>query len=113
MAMSSKPPLFILKLCDRVRIEDLHERCKIVSLEQLRRIQLLSLMYKKHTDVTMHKTFPRDTGRSTRLVFRTDSKEGTLYKRSAYFIVSKLWDALTVDTIDLPDIFSFKNRLKG
>ena len=61
----------------------------------------------------MHKTFPRNTRMSTRTVFKTDSKEGPLYKRSPYFVGAKLWDALTADIIDLPDIFSFKKRLKG
>ena len=42
---------------DYVRIEDLYSRCKIISLEQRRRNQLLLLMYKKSKDVTMHKFF--------------------------------------------------------
>ena len=102
-----------IELCDRVRIEDIHDRCKIVSLEQCQSVQLLSLMYKIRTDVTMHKVFPRNTRRSTRLVFKTDSKEGTLYKRSPFFVGSKLWDILSVDTIDLPDNFHLKRDLKG
>ena len=60
-----------VKLCDRVKIENLHEKCKIVSLEQRCRIQLLSLMCKKSKDIT--KIFPRNTRRSTRIVLRTDS----------------------------------------
>ena len=45
-------------------------------------------------------------------LFGTNGKDGTLYKRSPYFIGAKLWDALPVDNIELPDIFLFKNRLK-
>ena len=37
----------LCRLSDRIRIPDLHARCKIISLEQRRRIQLLLLMYKK------------------------------------------------------------------
>ena len=100
------------KLSDRVRIKDLHSRCNIVSLEQRRRTQLLLLMYKKSKDLTMLKVFPRNTRLSRRPVFKTDRYEGTLYKRSPYFVGSKLWDNLTIDIIELPDIYAFKARLK-
>ena len=45
-------------------------------------------------------------------MFKTNSYEGTLYKRSPYFVGAKLWDKLTIDTIELSDIISFKARLK-
>ena len=53
-----------------------------------------------------------DTRISRRVVFRTDNYEGSLYKRSPYFVGSKLWDALPQDIIDLPDIFAFRTRVK-
>ena len=34
-----------INLSDHVRIEDLHNKCKMISLEQRRRIQLFLLMY--------------------------------------------------------------------
>ena len=101
-----------VKLNDHVRICDLHERCKLGSLEQRRRVQLLLLMYHKSKDVTMLKVFPRNTRKSRRVVFRTDTYEGGLYKRSPYFQGCKLWDNLALDDIDLPDIYTFKARLK-
>ena len=100
-----------VKLNDRVRIEYLHEKCKIVKLEQRRRQQLLMLMYKKSKDYTMHKVFPMNTRRSNRIVFKTDTYEGTLYKCSPYFVGSKLWDKLPMDVIEAPDIFVFKKML--
>ena len=60
----------------------------------------------------MHKVFIRDTRISKRIVFKTDSYEGTLYKQSPYFVGSKLWDGLPTDVIELPDMFSFKARIK-
>ena len=60
----------------------------------------------------MHKVFARDTRISRRIVFKTESKEGTLYKRSPYFVGAKLWDTLPLDVIELPDVYSFKARLK-
>ena len=71
------------------------------------------IMYKKSKDVTMHKVFARDTRISMRIVFKTDFKEGTLYKRSPYFVGAKLWDLLPTEVIELQDIFTFKARLKG
>ena len=95
-----------------MRIDLLHSRCKIVSLEQRRRNQLLYLMYKKSKDPSLLKLFPRNTRGSMRKVFRTANYEGTLYKQSPYYTGAKLWDALSVVDIDLPDIFAFKARLK-
>ena len=46
-----------VRMIDNVRIDDLHARCKIVSLEQRR--QLLLLMYKKSKDVMLHKILQR------------------------------------------------------
>ena len=100
------------RLADHIRISDLHKKCKIVSLEQRRRMQLLSLMYKKSKDLTLRKVFPRNTRESVRLVFKTDQYEGALDKRSPYFIGSKLWDALPISDIECPDIFSFRKRLR-
>ena len=100
------------KVSDRIRIEDLHTKCKIVSLEQRRRTQLLLLMYKKSKDLSLLKVFPRITSGSQRVVFKTDHYEGTLYKRSPYFIGTKLWNDLGAHDISLPDIFSFKKCLR-
>ena len=83
----------------------------LVSLEQMRRIQLLMLMYKRKTYITMHKVLVCDARISRRTVFKPDSKEGTLYKRSPYFVGAKLWVLLAADVIDLLDIFKFKTRL--
>ena len=90
----------------------MHSRCNIISLEQRRRVQLLLLMYKKSKDPGLHKVFPRNTRGSKRLVFKTDQYEGTLYKRSPYFVGAKLWDALSLSDIELPDTFSFQKQLK-
>ena len=59
-----------------------------------------------------YKVFPRNTRLSRRIFFRTDSKEGALYKRSPHFVGAKLWDSLTLDSIELPDIYTFKARFK-
>ena len=102
-----------MNISDCIKIPDLHARCKPISLEQRHRIQLLLLMYKKSKDQSLHKVFHRNTRESVRIVFKTDQYEGTLYKRSPYFIGTKLWSAMNNADINLPDIFSFKKRLKS
>ena len=49
---------------------------------------------------------------SKRIVFKTESYEGTLYKRSPYFVGTKLWNELPKIDIEMPDIFSFKKSIK-
>ena len=61
----------------------------------------------------MHKVFPRHTRISRRIVFKTNSYQGSLYKHSPYFVGTTLWDKLPRDTIDLPDIHSFEKKVKG
>ena len=101
-----------IKLLDHVRIDDLHDRCKITSLEQRRCIQLLLLMYRKSKDNSLSKVFNRNTRQSNRFTFKTDSFEVTLYKRSPYYIGAKMWNDLPAEYLDLPDIYCFKARLK-
>ena len=69
-------------------------------------------MHEKSKGVTMHKVFSRNTRQSNRIVFKTDNYEGALYKRSPYFVGSKLWNQLPQEIIDTPDLYTFKTRLK-
>ena len=69
-------------------------------------------MYKKSKDLTMHKIFPRNTRESTRIVFKTDRYEGSLYNRSPYFVGSKLWDRLPPDVILSQNIFEFRKHFE-
>ena len=62
--------------------------------------------------IYLGKVFPRNTRESNRIVFKTDGYEGSLYKRSPYFVGAKLWDRLSPEIIGLPNIFVFKNALR-
>ena len=84
----------------------------VTKAQQRRRQQLLMLMYKKSTNPTMHKVFPRNTRQSTRIVFRTDKYEGGIYKRSPYFVGTKLWDKLPLNVIESPNMFVFRNNIR-
>ena len=67
-------------------------------------------MYKKSKDVTMHKVFPRNTRGSMHIVL-IPKREHCISEVLSYFVGAKLWDALTIDTIELRDVFAFKTRL--
>ena len=94
------------RIADRIKIEDLHVKCNIISLEQRRRIQLLMIMYKKIKDLSLHKKCARNTVLVIVLSLRPiNMKE--LYKRSPYFIGSKMWNSLPKADIDLPDYHGY------
>ena len=63
-------------------------------------------MFKKSKYQSLYKICPRNTCETKRTVFKTDHCEGTLYKRSPYFQGCKLWDSLSIDDIEVPDIFA-------
>ena len=46
------------------------------------------------------------------VVFKADNYEGGMYTRSPYFVGTKLWNALSAADVDLPDIYTFRFRLK-
>ena len=50
--------------------------------------------------------------RIIRIVFKTDNYECTLFKRSPYVDESKLGKQLPKDSINIPDMYPFKTRLK-
>ena len=75
-------------------------------------LHLSTLPISLSKDLSLHKVFARNTRGSHRLVFKTDQYEGTLYKRSPYFTGTNLWNDLSTSDIELPDVFSFKKRLK-
>ena len=86
----------------------MHEKCRIISLEQRRRIQLLLLMHKKNKDVTMHKVFSRNTRQSNRLYSKL------IIMRVLYISVVPILSVLNFvfEIIDTPDLYTFKTRLK-
>ena len=70
----------ILRICnlsrisDRVSIKELHAKCKIISLEQRMRIQLLWLMYLLSRDQTFTRVPNRVTRSADKIVFKVPAK---------------------------------------
>ena len=96
------------RLKDRVSIEELHKKARLVSLEQRRCKQLLSIMYKLSTDPVNLVIPARNTRMHQKLVFRIDNKIGTKYSSSPYYKGTKLWSSLSRDTQLAETLFMFK-----
>ena len=82
----------ILRLCckismhDHLSIKELHKRCKIISIEQRMRKQLLWLMYIDSKTMGNRKICERDLRSAEKYIFKTDRKMGSKYQRSPFFI---------------------------
>ena len=108
----------VLRFCDnnnrddRVLISDMHRKAHLLSLEQRRCKQLLSLMYKLSKNVKNRKTTGRNTRQQEKYVFRTDVKIGTKYSNSPYYKGSTLWNNLSREMQLSESLCSFKVELK-
>ena len=104
----------ILRICnrsrisDRVSIEALHAKCKMVSLEQRRRKQLLGLMYLLSKDASFLHVPGRITRSADKIVFKVPTKIRPVYERSPYYIGSLLWNELPQATQEANCIVEFK-----
>ena len=109
----------VLRFCnnnkreDRVSLDTMHAKAKLISLEQRRCIQLLSLMYKMSKNNENRKAGNRRTRQYDKYVFRTDSKIGTKYAMSPFYKGTKLWDQLSRDVQFSDTILTFKNNIKN
>ena len=85
------------KLSDRVSIEKLHKKAKLLSLEQRRQKQLLTLMYiYSQLDDVQH-VGVRHTRMANKFVFKTANRIGNKYENSTFHRGTKLWNNLTRD----------------
>ena len=100
------------RIADRISIEELHSKCKIISLEQRRRIQLLGLMYLLSKDVDFLHVPGRITRNANRIVFKVPAKINPVYERSPYYIGTLLWNELPQLTQESNCIYEFKKILR-
>ena len=96
------------RLKDRMSIEILHKNARLISLEQRRCKQLLSLLYKLSKDPVNVVVPARNTRRHDKTVFRVDNKIGTKYATSPYYKGTKLWDTLSKEIQEVDSIHLFK-----
>ena len=100
------------RLSDRVSIPVLHKRCKILSLEQRMRIQLLGLMFLLSRDDRFLKVSNRLTRSVDKIMFNIPGRITPAYKRSPYYIGTKLWNDLPKVVQKCSDIYAFKKELR-
>ena len=101
----------VTRLADKVSIRKLHEKCKIISLEQRMRKQLLWLMYILSKDEVFRNVPNRVTRSGDKIVFKVPTKILPMYERSPYYKGTKLWNELTATVQDSPDRFAFKKEI--
>ena len=99
------------RLADRISISELHRKCKIISLEQRMRKQLLWLMFILSRDDVFIKVPNRVTRSIDKIVFKVPAKILPVYERSPYYVGTNLWNELPVSVQDAPDIFTFKREI--
>ena len=76
--------------------------------------QVLVIMCKLSMDVKNRKVTNRVTRKSNQFIFRTDTKIGTKYATSPFYMGTLVWDKLMEETQLSENIFQFKqdiNRL--
>ena len=101
-----------VRLRDRVTLINMHEHANLVSLEQRRQVQILSLMYIYRNFVNIQRIYARNTRQGDRYNFRVDNYQSRKYKNSPYFKGTVLWDLLPNDVINLPTLLEFKSTIK-
>ena len=108
----------VLRFCDNDRLEDkvsldvMHGKARLVSLEQRRYKQLLCLMYKLSKNPENRKVGNRITRQNEKYVFRTDIKIGVKYATSPFYKGTNLWNQLEKEIQFSDNIHVFKKHLE-
>ena len=107
----------ILRICDKLKVADmvsiqkLHGKCKILSLEQRMRKQLLWLMFILSKEVDLIKPSARVTRNASKIVFKIPTKITPKYEKSSFYMGTKLWDGLSSDIQRANSIYEFKREI--
>ena len=91
-----------IHLLDKISIEKIHNSVKLLSLEQRRQKQLLNIMFIQSIKGKSRAVTNVNTRSQAKYVFKVDTKMGTKYKKSPYYLGTILWNGLDKDTQDLP-----------
>ena len=97
---------------DRFSVKNLHSQAKLLSLDQRRQIQLLTLMYIHKQNVNPFRVNARHTRGADRYRFHTERCNNSKYRNSPYYRRSNVWDLLLKSTIDSDTLFEFKMIVK-
>ena len=89
---------FNVKLRDRVSVVRMHQRARLISLEQRRQKQLLNLMFiYKNRHVNIRRVHARNTRAANLYSFTRERYHNNKYKNSPFYKGAILWDQLPVN----------------
>ena len=101
-----------VKRRDKLSISKMHRKANLLSLEQRRTFQLLSLMY-NHKSCRLNLIVPpRNTRAANRDQFYVERYNNTKYKNSPFYKGAELWKLLPLDIATSDSLFQFKQYLK-
>ena len=103
---------FNVRRRDRMSIKLMHKNANLLSLDQRRKMQLLSLMFIHKTNHAVQRRFDRATRAADRYTFYLERYKNVKYKNSPYYKSSELWDSLPLMTINCDNVFEFRQHLK-
>ena len=101
-----------VRLRDRMSVKTLHKNAKLLSLDQRRKVQLLSLMFIHKFNHDVRRPVNRHTRGADRFKFKLERYNTVKYKNSPYYKGSELWDSLALATINCDNLFEFKQCLR-
>ena len=104
---------FNVRLRDRISVAGMHNRANLLSLDQRRQIQVLSLLfiYKgRHLDV--RRVYNRRTPAANNFNFVRERYNCIKYKSSPYYKGSIIWDTLPPGVKNSLTLTAFKKGLK-
>ena len=103
---------YIVKRRDKLSILNMHTKAKLLSLEQRRTFQLLSLMYMHKSNPVNLRQAVRNTRAADRDQFYVERFSNCKYKNSPFYKGSELWMLLPIDIINSDSLYQFKQSLK-
>ena len=100
-----------IKLNDRISLVEIHRKANLVSLEQRRCFQLISLLY-QHSELNenVFEIPARNTRAVNRRKYRTEMYHNIKYKNSPYYKGAKFWDTLPRLVIDSQTLMDLKRQ---
>ena len=98
---------------EHITIERLHHEMKLVSLEQRRQVQCLTLMYRLSKKEGYIKRTDVNTRGNVKIKFKLMTRCSSKYMGSPLFRGSQLWDKLEKTVHDLPTVKRFSSALNA
>ena len=101
-----------LRLNDRISLVEIHRRAHLISLEQRRCIQLMTLLYQHgERNNTVFEVPVRQTRATNFRKYKTEIYHNSKYKNSPHYKGAKFWDTLNRPAKDSGTLTELKQHL--